>query len=277
MAVTRRIAIAALAAAGAGVVAAALVERPGAGVEGRLRRAAAPLADRLIVIGDSYSSTRSKLHTYAKWPTQLVAKGYARSIVDLARGGTTAADLGRPGRSDVCFRQAVDRWVAMGEPWGERDATVVYLGHLDLVAYRRPGYETLERSRADYVRELDRLIAVGATGGHRRIVLVRSHDRGWNRSDRPMIRQRTLDWNEWLADVAQARPGVVTADVFSVVDRLLEDPAAFGIDELRQPDQERSATTSLMFDNSHFGGRGQEVIASAVAVALREPVARGAT
>ena len=94
------------------------------------------------------------------------------------------------------------------------------------------------------------------------------HGGGWNRKDRPIVRPRTVEWNAWLAGMAAARPGVTTADVFAVVDQLLANPVAYGIEELKKRDPERSLTTWLMFDASHFGGRGQEIIATVVAAAL---------
>lgn len=266
MPATRRVLLVASLAVASGLVAARRTSMRS--VRGRLEPAKGPAAGRLIVIGDSYSQTTSTRHTYPKWSKQLVSKGYAGSLLDLARGGMTASDVGRPGVSDDCFRQAVDRLLARGEAWGQRDVTVVYLGHLDILAYKTTEYATLERSKADYRRELERLVALGATGEQRRVVLVKPHDRGWNRGDRETVRARTVEWNAWLDELAAGRPGLVTADVFGAVDALLADPAAFGIEELRKPDTERSATTSLMFDGSHFGGRGQEIIATAIRGAL---------
>lgn len=268
MPVTRRSLLGGGLAVAAAASAAALLLAP-RGIRGRLEPTTSPIADRLVVIGDSYSQTTSTRHAYAKWSRQLVDKGYAVELVDLARGGMTASDLGRPGVSDHSFRRAVGRLAAAGKPWGRRDVTAIYLGHLDILAYRTPEYATLERSKADYARQLDALIAMGANGDERRILLVKPHDRGWNRSDRAIVRSRTLDWNRWLDNLAAARPGVGTADVFGTVEELLAEPEAFGVEELRQADTERSATTALMFDGSHFGGRGQEVIATAILAALR--------
>jgi len=267
----RRVFLAALAAVAAAVAAATFGARfrPG-GVRGRLPPAPAPLAERLIVIGDSYSQTVSGKHTYPKWSRQLVAAGYAGSLLDLARGGMTAGDAGRPGRSTYCFRSAVDSLAATTPTLGAGDVVVVYLGHLDLLAYKTPDYVTLDGSKAAYARELDRLLAMWPAGARRRVILVKPHDRGWNRRDRPVVRPRTVEWNAWLDAVAAARPGVTTADVFAVVDRLLADPAAYGIEELKKRDPERSLTTWLMFDSSHFGGRGQEIIATTVLAALRK-------
>ncbi len=271
MAADRRVLMASLAAA----LAAVATARYGShfrlgGKRGQLPQAQARLADRLIVIGDSYSQTVSGKHTYPKWSKQLVAAGYAGSLLDLARGGMTAGDAGRPGRSAYCFRSAVDSLASTTPVLGAGDVVVVYLGHLDLLAYKTPEYVDLARSKADYERELDRLLAMWPAGTRRRVILVKPHDRGWNRKDRPIVRPRTVDWNRWLDGVAAARPGVTTADVFGVVEQLLADPAAFGIEELKKRDPERSLTTWLMFDGSHFGGRGQEIIATTVLAALRK-------
>ena len=269
MAADRRVFLAALAAVAAAVAAATFGARfrPG-GVRGRLPPAPAPLAERLIVIGDSYSQTASGKHNYPKWSKQLVTAGYAGSLTDLARGGMTAGDAGRPGLSTYCFRSAVDSLAAKTPVLGAGDVVVVYLGHLDLMAYKTPEYVDLARSKADYERELDRLLAMWPAGTRRRVILVKPHDRGWNRKDRPIVRPRTVEWNAWLAGMAAARPGVTTADVFAVVDQVLANPVAYGIEELKKRDPERSLTTWLMFDASHFGGRGQEIIATVVAAAL---------
>lgn len=247
-----------------------------ADIAGRLNTADMALGDRLTVFGDSYSDIRSTTYPFPKWSEQVLAAGHVRWLRSFALGGSIANDLGREGRTEATFKAQVDRFAGSPGLRHRRDVIAVHLGQIDVIRHAYPESADLSRAKADYKRQLDRLIGLGATGENRRILLFLAPDRGVNRGDAAIVRKRTRQWNHWLTSLAANRRGVGTVDLFTTVDRIRANPAMYGLTNISRGDPLNHETTALLYDTSHFGRRGHEIIASVFAEALAEPVGAAA-
>jgi len=149
----------------------------------------------------------------------------------------------------------VDSFEASGSAIGDRDLTVVYFGYNDLAA------ADLAPSRAGYQDGVNRLLTAGAADADRRLFVTLLHD--WSRN--PGIDNVTTatveGWNDFVAAIANADDRVVAVDLFTVFERIYDDPAEFGFDDVTMVDPANSDSTALYFDPIHFGTRGQDVIA----------------
>lgn len=248
------------------------VSADAADIAGRLKTADMALGDRLTVFGDSYSDIRSTTYPFPKWSEQVLTAGYVRWLRSFALGGSIANDLGREGRTEATFKAQVDRFARSPGLRYRRDVIAVHLGQIDVIRHAYPESADLSRAKADYKRQLDRLIGLGATGDNRRILLFLAPDRGFNRGDATIVRKRTRQWNHWLTSLAANRHGVGTVDLFTTVDRVRANPAMYGLTNIWRGDPVNHETTALLYDTSHFGRRGHEIIASVFAEALAEPV-----
>ena len=242
-------------------------------IEGKLLPAKAPLADRLTVFGDSYSDSRP-IFPFPKWSEQVLDSGHVRWLRSFARGGSTANDLGRDGSTEFTFKNQVDQFERSPGLRRDRDVMAIYFGQIDIARYNYPETADLGRAKADYKRHLDRLIALGATAGNRRVLLLLAPDRLFNRRDAAIMRQRTQQWNHWLTALAAGRRHVDIVDLFGAVDRVRANPRLYGLTNITTPDPLRHATTALFYDASHFGRRGHEIIGSVFAKALTTQAAR---
>lgn len=236
-------------------------------IEGKLLPATAPVADRLTVFGDSYSDSRP-MFPFPKWSEQVLDRGHVRWLRSFARGGSTANDLGRDGNTEFTFRTQVDQFARNPGLRRDRDVMAIYFGQIDIARYNYPETADLGRAKADYKRHLDRLIALGATAGNRRVLLLLAPDRLFNRRDAAIMRQRTQQWNHWLTALAAGRRHVDIVDLFGAVDRVRANPRLYGLTNITTPDPLRHATTALFYDASHFGRRGHEIIGSVFARTL---------
>lgn len=212
----------------------------------------------LLVFGDSY--TEDNRNRLPSWAQMLVANGDARSAANYAKSGATAED-GRNG-TRLHFKGQVDAW-SKGRNGGTlADVTVVYLGYNDIKTRK-----SLATAKADYTRQIDRLIAAGVTKAHRRLVLVQLHD--WSRNPaRSNTGGRVQEWNRHVVNVARARPNVQVLDLYTLFNRVFANPKAYGLTNVTKADRKNAATTALFIDPSHFGPRGREIIAQAVKSAL---------
>ena len=72
------------------------------------------------------------------------------------------------------------------------------------------------------------------------------------------------DWNAELAKLADRESGkdnhVVVVDLYTVFDRIRQDPAAYGFTNITVEDPDKADSTALYVNDKHFGPRGQEII-----------------
>jgi len=69
------------------------------------------------------------------------------------------------------------------------------------------------------------------------------------------------NWNAFIRNIANDNNRVVAVDLFTVFNRIYADPEEFGFTNVTTVDRDNSDTTALYFDATHFGNRGQDVIA----------------
>ncbi len=204
--------------------------------------------DDLRIFGDSYSEPNFGGIT-TTWGTVLERQGTVADLENYAIGGARAA----PGFSNAFDRQ-LNTWENANSPIGARDLTAVYFGYNDL-------NQDQAASRAGYQAEIDRLVAAGAAGSDRKLFVTLLTD--WTRS--PGItgdfRGRVTDWNSFVSGIANGNDNIIAVDLFTVFEKIYDDPARFGFTNVSTPDVGRSDTDALFFDNLHFGDRGQDIIA----------------
>jgi len=203
--------------------------------------------DDLRVFGDSYSvpswqGTKS-------WSTVLKESGATQRVTNYAISGAKAATGGT-----TAFGRQLDTWQANGTSIGEADLTVAYFGYNDMAADQAA-------ARSGYRAGVDRLVAQGAAESGRRLFVTQIHDWSRNPSVSPALAQNVRDWNSFIAGVANNNAGIVAVDLFTVFERIFENPGAYGFDNVTAVDRDRSASTALFFDGYHFGNRGQDIIA----------------
>lgn len=213
----------------------------------------------LRVYGDSYSAldytdTRNTIN----WATELGKRGRAERVDNYAIGGARAAS----GRYNSLDRQ-ISASMQGNNPIGSGDAlnadlAVVYLGYNDIGP--RGSSDALRSARAGYFDGINTLIRAGATSGNNRIFLTQIHD--WSRNPRndPSTASQIVMWNDFVAIQANANPNIVAVDLFTVFNRVYDNPARFGLVDVTKVDTARSSIDALYFDSQHFGNRGQDII-----------------
>ena len=203
--------------------------------------------DDLRVFGDSYSSIGFAGTT--TWSTVLSNNGTVSTNRNFAVSGARAASTGPSN-----FASQLDTFDAQGVPIGNRDLTVVYLGYNDLAV-------SLPAAQTGYQAGVDRLLAAGAAGADRRLFVTLLHDWSQNPGVDNVTTTTVNTWNSFVTGIANSNSNVVAVDLFTVFNRIYDDPAEFGFDNVTTVDTPNSATTSLYLDGLHFGNRGQDVIA----------------
>ena len=203
--------------------------------------------DDLRVFGDSYS--QEGFGGTTTWSMALRDQGTAARTENYARGGARAISSG----SNPLETQ-INTWQASGNTIGSGDLTVVYMGYNDLRG-------DIAASQAGYRDGVDRLVADGATGSNRRLFVTMLHD--WSRIPKTngVTRQQVADWNSFVADVANGNDRIIAVDLFTAFDRVHERPGDYGLANVTTVVAGRSATDALYFDDTHFGSKGQELIA----------------
>ncbi len=213
----------------------------------------------LRVYGDSYSAldytdTRGTIN----WATELGKRGRAERVDNYAIGGARAAS----GRTNSFDRQ-INASLQSNNPVGSGDAlnadlAVIYLGYNDIG--RHGSSNGLRSARAGYFDGINTLIKAGATNGNNRIFLTQIHD--WSRNPRndPNTASQVVMWNDFVAAQANANPNIVAVDLFTVFNRVYDNPSRFGLVNVDTVDYARSPIDALYFDSQHFGNRGQDII-----------------
>ncbi len=204
--------------------------------------------DDLRIFGDSYSE-RNYGGVTTTWGTVLERQGTVADLENYAIGGARAAS-----GFSIAFDRQLDTWENANSRIGAGDLTAVYFGYNDLG-------QDLAAGRAGYRAGIDRLVAAGAAGSDRKLFVTLLTD--WTRS--PGIssdfRGRVNDWNGFVAGIANGNDNIIAVDLFTVFEKIYDNPGRFGFTNVSTVDADRSDSDALFFDSLHFGDRGQDIIA----------------
>lgn len=211
----------------------------------------------LRAFGDSYTGEDySRIYGTKNWTRELAGLVPISKIENYAWGGAKAAD-----GEENSFSIQLSRWEKSGSTPTDRDLAVVYFGYNDVGRNGKPA-DQFAASKAGYNNGIARLVAGGATSGNNRVFVTQIHD--WSRNpgtNTGNTREQTHDWVSFVAGVANNNPNVIAVDLFTVFNRVMDNPERFGIVNVTDDDRARSKKDYLFFDSIHFGDRGQEMIA----------------
>lgn len=208
----------------------------------------------LRVFGDSYSAldyteTRRTLN----WAKELHGRGRTNDLELYAIGGARAAK-----GTSTAFDKQVETYVRAGTSMGNGDLSVVYFGYNDIG--RGGSADNLRAARAGYFDGINELIRAGATNGNNRIFVTQIHDWSRNPNARDDTAGQVVAWNNFVAEQANANPNIVAVDLYTVFNRIYENPELYGFTNITSTSRAGSAVDYLYFDGSHFGNRGQTII-----------------
>ncbi len=208
----------------------------------------------LRVFGDSYSALDyTETRRTGNWALQLHERGRAEQAEIYAIGGARAAK-----GTSTAFDKQLEAFRRGGTPMGDGDLSVVYFGYNDIG--RGGSADNLRAARAGYFDGVNELIRAGATNGNNRIFVTQIHDWSRNPNASDNTAGQVLAWNSFIAEQANANPNIVAVDLFTVFNRIYEDPARYGFVDVTSSSRAQSAVDYLYFDGSHFGNRGQTII-----------------
>lgn len=210
------------------------------------------------VYGDSYSALDfTEPRGTLNWATELRNRGRVERVDNYAIGGARAAK-GTSTAFDRQIRSSLNGNNPVAADPLKADLAVVYFGYNDIGI--NGSADGLRAARAGYFDGINTLINAGATSGKNRIFLTQIHD--WSRNPRndPRTAGQVVQWNEFIAGQANANPNIIAVDLFTVFNRIYENPARFGFVNVTTRDFRRSFVDALYYDLNHFGNRGQDVI-----------------
>ena len=207
------------------------------------------------VFGDSYSDPRftNSIGTI-NWATQMQGRGTVTKSDIYALGGARASY----GEARA-FDKQIDNWQSRGSAISDGDLTVVYLGHNDMGRNGSPD-NNLTNAKKGYSDGVARLIAAGAAADNRRLFVTQLHDWGRGPGVSSLASQQVIGWNNYIASVANATPNVIAVDMYTVFQRVFNEPGKFGFNNVSTANPSRSAVDTLYHDATHFGNRGQDII-----------------
>lgn len=207
------------------------------------------------VFGDSYSDPNftNSIGTI-NWATQMQGRGTVTKSDIYAIGGARASY----GEARA-FDKQIDNWKNRGSAIADRDLTVVYLGHNDMGRNGSPD-NNLTNAKKGYSDGVARLIAAGAAADNRRLFVTQLHDWGRGPGVSSLASQQVIGWNNYIASVANATPNVIAVDMYTVFQRVFNEPGKFGFNNVSTANPSRSAVDTLYHDATHFGNRGQDII-----------------
>jgi lysophospholipase L1-like esterase len=209
----------------------------------------------LRAFGDSYTAEDySQATGTTNWTRQLSSMVPTDSIQNYAVGGAKA----KSGEYHS-FANQISNWEQRNSAITSQDLTVVYFGYNDIGDGNTAA--SYAQSRADYQQGVNRLVAQGAASDKNRIFVTRIHDWSKNPGTNSETAGAVKDWVNFVADVANANPNIIAVDLFTVFNRVFEDPAKFGIINVTDANTARSSSDFLYYDSIHFGNKGQEIIA----------------
>ena len=211
----------------------------------------------LRAFGDSYTAEDySSSRGTKNWTRELAALVPTGNIENYAIGRAQA----QSGEYNS-FGQQVSNWQRRGSASSSKDLSVVYFGYNDVGRFGK-SEASYAASRVGYRDGVDRLVQSGASSGNNRIFVTQIHD--WSRNpgvNNASTSQAIKDWVNFVGDVANSHENVIAVDLYTVFNRVMENPAAFGLVNVTDADSSRSASDFLFHDDIHFGSRGQELIA----------------
>lgn len=209
----------------------------------------------LRVFGDSYSAdTSSRGRT---WSAFLVEKGVATQREVYAVGGASAAVNG--GSTSQSFLRQAQTWENRGAPIQAGDLTAVYFGYNDI--WRTGSSDNLAAAKTGFAAGLNTLIGNGAATQDQRIFLTQIHDWSKNPGVEPIAQGDVLSWNAHIAQVANSSPNLMAVDLYTVFERVYQNPEQFGFTNVTDANPARAGVDYLYHDVRHFGTKGQALIA----------------
>ena len=102
---------------------------------------------------------------------------------------------------------------------------------------------------------------MGAADENRRLFVTQLHDWSKNPGVQDSTHDQVVAWNAYIAGIANSNPNIIAVDMYTAFERIFANPKAFGFNNVSTPDASRSAIDALFHDTTHFGTRGQTVIA----------------
>lgn len=211
----------------------------------------------LRVFGDSYSdSAYLNPRGILNWTDSLKGSGHVSQVENYAIGGARAQFS-----QTISFDKQLNKWRSTNSAVTERDLTVTYLGYNDIGRFGLPA-SSFAASKAGYAEGINQLVQAGAANGSNRIFVTQIHD--WSRNpgvDTGATKNLVLDWNNYLAGLANSNPNIIAVDLYTVFNRILNEPTKYGFNNVATQDKFRHATDALFYDSIHFGTRGEEIIA----------------
>jgi len=209
----------------------------------------------LRAFGDSYTAEDySQATGTTNWTRQLAGMVPIGSIQNYAIGGAQA----QSGESRS-FSNQISTWEQRNSSITSQDLTVVYFGYNDISDGK--SQDSYARSRADYRQGVDRLVAQGAASNNNRIFVTQIHDWSKNPGTNPNTAGAVKDWVNFVAGVANENPNVIAVDLYTVFNRVYQDPAKFGLSNVTEANSRFSNRDYLYHDGVHFGDKGQQIIA----------------
>jgi phospholipase/lecithinase/hemolysin len=220
---------------------------------------AAPAIGTLRVFGDSYSDPARE--AFDDWAEQLLAQGRVTTLKSYAKSGALAATVGTN-----TFARQVRLFERDAVTFRPKDVTIVFLGLNDILKFN----DTFGPSRSGYAAGVNALLDAGATRNGARLFFVKVPDVGatpefnGNPSKRSTYRQKTIIWDKFVAKHAADVGGVGVIDLFALFDKVIANPSAYGLTNVKTVDKPRSRTTALWADPLHVGFKGYAIIADEV-------------
>lgn len=207
------------------------------------------------VFGDSYSDLAftNRVGTN-NWTATMAGSGLVNDLDNFALGGARASS-----GEERSFDRQIGRFESSNKPIAAGDLTVVYFGYNDIGRTGSP--DGLARSGAAYRSNVARLVADGAATDGSKLFLTQIHAWGRGPGVSDGVGSQVSGWNTMIAGVANSNPNIVAVDMFTVFERIFETPQAYGFTNVTTADPSRSANDALYNDATHFGNRGQDIIA----------------
>lgn len=211
----------------------------------------------LRVFGDSYSDPAyTSPRGILNWASALQGSGYVSSVENYALGGARAQFS-----QTISFDRQLAMWRNRNSAIAERDLSVTYFGYNDVGRNGRSA-EDFAASKAGYAEGVNQLVQAGAASGSNRIFMTQIHD--WSRNpgvNTGNTKDLIVDWNNHVAGLANGNPNIIAVDLYTVFNRILNEPTKFGFTNVTKEDPNRHTTDALFYDPIHFGSRGMEIIA----------------
>ena len=211
----------------------------------------------LRAFGDSYTAfDYAGANGLKSWTTELTTLVPINKLENYAFGGARSNNV-----DERSFGRQIRNWERSNSDITSRDLTVVYFGYNDVGLGGRSAAET-NASKAGYANNVNRLVEAGASSGSNRIFVTQIHDRSLSPFGSPTTGTPAhKDWNAFVASVANANDNVIAVDLYTVFDRVVQNPERFGLVNVTEANAARSSKDYLYFAGSHFGSKGQEIIA----------------